>query len=141
MRRHILTVLAFAFFTFSLSAATPFAHVESDLKPDPEARFGTLPNGLRYVVRPNKEPKARASLRLLVEAGALQETQAQRGLAHFLEHMAFNGSEHYAPNTLVEFFQRMGMNFGGDTNASTGFERTLSRGPSPDFRDTAVPPR
>ena len=108
-----------------LFGTTPFAHEGSDLKPDPAVRYGALPNGLRYALRANAEPKQRASLRLLIEAGSLHETEDQRGLAHFLEHMAFNGSEHYAPGTLVEFFQRMGMNFGGDTNASTGFERTL----------------
>ncbi len=109
----------------ALRAAGPFAHEASDLKPDPTVRFGTLPNGLRYAVMPNKEPKGRASLRLLVLAGSLHEEENQRGLAHFLEHMAFNGSTHYKPGTLVEFFQRMGMSFGGDTNASTGFDRTL----------------
>ena len=108
-----------------LRAALPFPQDGSDLKPDPAVHFGTLPNGLRYAVRPNAEPKGRASLRLLVLAGSLQETDDQRGLAHFLEHMAFNGSEHYAPGTLVELLQRMGMSFGADTNASTGFDRTL----------------
>ena len=83
-----------------------------------------LPNGIRYVVYPNKEPQGRASLRLLVLAGSLHENENQRGVAHFLEHMAFNGSTHYAPGTLVKFFQRMGMSFGGDTNASTSFDRT-----------------
>ena len=107
-----------------LAAAPSFVHEASDLKPDPAAHFGTLPNGVRYVVYPNKEPQGRASLRLLVLAGSLHENENQRGLAHFLEHMAFNGSTHYAPGTLVEFFQRMGMSFGGDTNASTGFDRT-----------------
>jgi zinc protease len=107
-----------------LAAALPFAQVGSDLPPDPAAHFGTLPNGVRYVVYPNKEPQGRASLRLLVLAGSLHENENQRGLAHFLEHMAFNGSTHYAPGTLVEFFQRMGMSFGGDTNASTYFDRT-----------------
>jgi len=102
-----------------------FAHESSDLRPDPAVRFGTLPNGLRYAVLANPEPRQRASLRLYVDAGSLHETDAQRGLAHFLEHMAFNGSRHYAPGTLIEFFQRMGMSFGGDTNASTGFDRTL----------------
>ncbi len=109
----------------AIYAATPFEQAESDLKPDPAIHFGTLPNGMRYAIRANHEPKSRASMRLLVEAGSLNETPDQRGLAHFLEHMAFNGSEHYAPSTLVEFFQRMGMSFGGDTNASTSFERTL----------------
>ncbi len=109
----------------SSAKAPPFPQEGSDLKPEPGMRFGKLPNGLRYVIMPNHEPKGRASLRLLVSAGSLHETDDQRGLAHFLEHMAFNGSKHYPPGTLVEFFQRMGMSFGGDTNASTTFDRTL----------------
>ncbi|MFM8620116.1 MAG: M16 family metallopeptidase, partial [Opitutaceae bacterium] len=84
-----------------------------------------LENGLRYVILANGEPKARVSARLLIEAGAVHEADDQQGLAHFLEHMAFNGSVHYPPGTLVEFFQRMGMSFGGDTNASTSYHRTL----------------
>jgi len=122
----------------ALRGAIPFPQEGSDLKPDPAARFGTLPNGLRYVIYPNHEPKGRASLRLLVEAGSLNETEAQRGLAHFLEHLAFNGSTHYAPGTLVEFFQRMGMSFGGDTNASTGFDRTLYLLELPDTKEATL---
>jgi zinc protease len=106
-------------------AAPAFAQAKSDLKPDPAVRFGTLPNGVRYILRHNNEPKGRASLRLRVGAGSFNETEDQRGLAHFLEHMAFNGSTHYAPGTLVEFFQRMGMSFGGDTNAFTAFDQTV----------------
>jgi len=123
-----------------LRAATsiPFPQAASDLKADPAARFGTLPNGLRYVIRPNHEPKDRASFRLLVEAGSLFEKQDQRGLAHFLEHMAFNGSTHYAPGTLVEFFQRMGMSFGGDTNASTSFDRTLYLLELPEIKESTL---
>jgi zinc protease len=109
---------------FATAAAPAFPQAGSDLTPDPAARFGSLPNGVRYIVYPNKEPQGRASLRLLVTAGSFHETEDQRGLAHFLEHMAFNGSTHYAPGTLVEFFQRMGMSFGGDTNAFTNFDRT-----------------
>ncbi|MDI1248632.1 MAG: insulinase family protein [Lacunisphaera sp.] len=123
----LLALLAGALFTsptLAAPAALPFAHEASDLPADPAARFGTLPNGVRYVIYPNKEPQGRASLRLLVLAGSLMENEDQRGVAHFLEHMAFNGSKHYPPGTLVEFFQRMGMSFGGDTNASTGFDRT-----------------
>ncbi|MDB6152590.1 MAG: peptidase domain protein [Chthoniobacteraceae bacterium] len=126
---HLLRLLfvSLLFFTGSVrgAEALPFAHEGSDLKPDAAAHFGTLANGLRYVVLPNHEPKNRVSMRLLVLAGSLHETEEQRGLAHFLEHMAFNGSTHYAPGTLIEFFQRMGMSFGGDTNASTSFDRTL----------------
>ncbi len=112
------------FLTVRLAAAPSFPHETSDLPADPAARFGQLPNGVRYVVYPNKEPQGRAALRLVIEAGSLHEREDQRGLAHFLEHMAFNGSTHYAPGTLVEFFQRMGMSFGGDTNAFTNFDRT-----------------
>jgi zinc protease len=117
-------LLATALLLTPLAAAPSFPQATSDLPADPAARFGQLPNGVRYVVYPNKEPQGRASLRLLVEAGSLHEHENQRGVAHFLEHMAFNGSTHYAPGTLVEFFQRMGMSFGGDTNASTNFDRT-----------------
>jgi zinc protease len=120
-RLFFFTVL---FLTVRLAAAPSFPHETSDLPADPAARFGQLPNGVRYVVYPNKEPQGRAALRLVIEAGSLHEREDQRGLAHFLEHMAFNGSKHYAPGTLVEFFQRMGMSFGGDTNAFTSFDRT-----------------
>src|SRR5215207_8101884 len=131
-------VLAFATCVATAAATIPFPHEKSDLKMDPTATFGTLPNGMRYVVRANKEPKERASLRLLVEAGAVHEKDDQQGLAHFLEHMAFNGSTHYAPGTLVEFFQRMGMSFGGDTNASTGFDRTVYMLELPDVKDATI---
>src|SRR5690242_16859363 len=66
---------------------------KSDLQPDPSVIYGRLDNGMRYVLMPNDRPKDRLSLRLLVEAGSLMETPDQRGLAHFLEHMAFKGSQ------------------------------------------------
>jgi zinc protease len=121
-----------------LAAAPRFAHEASDLPPDPAAKFGALENGVRYVIYPNHEPKGRASLRLLVLAGSLHEEENQRGVAHFLEHMAFNGSKHYAPGTLIEFFQRMGMSFGGDTNASTGFDRTQYMLELPDTKEATL---
>jgi len=104
--------------------AADFGHIGSDLPVDPAVKFGRLENGLRYALLPNHEPKGRASLRFTVAAGSLNETENQRGLAHFLEHMAFNGSKNFPAGTLVEYFQRLGMSFGGDTNASTGFDRT-----------------
>jgi zinc protease len=112
----------------------PPASGTTDLAPDPALIVGELSNGLRYTIRANPEPRARAALRLVVAAGSFHETEAQRGLAHFLEHMAFNGSTHYAPGTLIEFFQRMGMNFGGDTNAYTSFDRTVYMLELPDTR-------
>jgi zinc protease len=118
--------------------APPFPQEKSDLKADPAATFGTLPNGMRYVILPNREPRDRASLRLLVLSGSLEETNDQRGLAHFLEHMAFNGSTHHAPGTLVEYFQRLGMSFGGDTNAYTSFDRTVFKIELPDVKPATV---
>lgn len=117
--------------------ATPAAPVAT-LTADPAIRFGQLPNGLRYAVRANAEPKGRASLRLVVCSGSFMETEAQRGLAHFLEHMAFNGSEHFPANTLVETLQRFGMSFGGDTNAFTSYDRTVYQLELPDTKSETV---
>jgi zinc protease len=125
LRRALALAGVLWFSVAALHGSIPFPHDQSDLKPEPGVRFGKLPNGLRYAVMANSEPKGRASLRLLVNAGSLQEEEDQRGIAHFLEHMAFNGSLHYPPGTLIEFFQRIGMGFGPDTNASTSFDRTL----------------
>ena len=100
-------------------------HDQSDLTPDPSLRFGILANGVRFVVQQNQEPRNRVALYLNVQAGSIHETQAQRGVAHFLEHMLFNGTTHYPPGTLVEYFQSIGMGFGGDTNAHTGFDETV----------------
>jgi len=113
--------------TETVPALAASINPNASLVPDPVLRTGELPNGLRYALYPNKEPQGRASLQLVVLAGSLHETEPQRGLAHFLEHMAFNGSTHYPPGTLIEFFQRMGMSFGGDTNAFTSFDRTQYR--------------
>lgn len=118
-----------AFFCFLLTAgaiaAHHWPHDQSDLPPDPEITFGTLDNGFRYVILPNEEPPERVSLRLLVKAGSLMETEEQRGLAHFVEHMAFRGTENFAPDEMVQYFQRLGMAFGPDTNAHTGFDQTV----------------
>ncbi len=100
-------------------------HDRSDLRPDPRLTFGTLANGFRYVIMPNSEPEGRVGLYLDIQAGSLHETDEQRGYAHFLEHMLFNGTTHYPPGTLVEYFQTIGMSFGADTNAHTGFDETV----------------
>lgn len=125
----LLLGLAFAglvpFARAELPSRPRFDHELSDLAADARVRFGRLPNGVHYAVMANHEPRQRASIRLLVLAGSAQETEDQLGLAHFVEHMAFNGTTHYAPGTLIEYFQRLGMSFGGDTNANTTLERTV----------------
>lgn len=97
----------------------------SDLKVDKRVDFGRLKNGLRYAIMKNNEPPTKVSMRLLVESGSFMEEEDQRGLAHFLEHMAFNGSKSFSKREFIEYFQRIGMAFGPDTNAYTTFNRTV----------------
>jgi zinc protease len=92
---------------------------------DPLITVGTLPNGLRYYVRENKLPQARAELRLVVKAGSVLEDEDQRGLAHFVEHMAFNGTLHFPKQEITTFMQSLGMRFGAHVNAHTGFDETV----------------
>jgi zinc protease len=100
-------------------------HEKSDLRPDPNLVFGRLANGFRYVLMENHKPEDRVSMHLDVQAGSMDETDDQQGLAHFLEHMLFCGSEHFKPGELVKYFQSIGMQFGADANAHTGFYETV----------------
>ncbi|MGD1979717.1 MAG: insulinase family protein, partial [Akkermansiaceae bacterium] len=106
-------------------AADPVAGEGSDLKPDPKALFGSMDNGFRYIIYPNAEPPGKFSVRLHVAAGSLMEAENQRGLAHFLEHMVFNGSKNFAPGTLIPAVQKAGIAFGRHANAYTAFDETV----------------
>jgi zinc protease len=97
----------------------------SDLPPDPEVRYGTLPNGMRYMLRHNATPPHNASLRLRIDAGSLMEAENQRGLAHFIEHMVLNGTTHVPEGEFVHRLERHGLRFGPDTNATTEFTQTV----------------
>ncbi|HEX6535718.1 MAG TPA: insulinase family protein [Gemmatimonadaceae bacterium] len=92
---------------------------------DPALTVGTLPNGLRYYLRPNASPRHRVELRLVVNAGSTLEDEDQRGFAHFLEHMAFNGTTHFPKQSLVDFIETSGMRFGADLNAYTSPDETV----------------
>lgn len=98
---------------------------------DPGVRMGKLKNGITYYIRKNTEPKNRAELRLAVKAGSVLETDAQQGLAHFMEHMNFNGTTNFPKNELVNFLQKTGVRFGADLNAYTGFDETVYMLPIP----------
>jgi zinc protease len=115
-------------FAALLLIATP-VHAQRDssapLPADPKVVRGVLPNGLHYLIRRNAEPKKRAELRLVVNAGSILETDAQRGVAHVVEHMAFNGTRRFPKNDLVNFLERIGMRFGADLNAYTSFDETV----------------
>ena len=92
---------------------------------DPAITVGTLPNGLRYYVRANPRPERRAELRLVVRAGSILEDEDQLGLAHFVEHMAFNGTRNFPKQDVIAFMQSLGMRFGAHVNAYTSFDETV----------------
>lgn len=126
-----LLLIAAVLFAGGLTLFAPPASADLDLSPDtelapdPAIRIGTLENGLRFYVRQNPKPEGRASLRLVINAGSMLEDDDQRGLAHFLEHMAFNGTTNFEKNELVDYLERIGMRFGPDLNAYTSFDETV----------------
>ncbi len=107
------------------SAQTP--DLSARLPVDTAILRGRLPNGVHYLIRRNALPLKRAELRLVVNAGSILETEAQRGVAHFVEHMAFNGTQRFPKADIVNFLERSGGRFGADLNASTSFDETIYR--------------
>jgi zinc protease len=130
-----------------IAAAPPLARTQQAAPPsappsltqvlpiDPKVTIGTLPNGLRYYIRQNPKPEKRAELRLVVNAGSILEDDNQLGMAHFIEHTAFNGTTHFKKNELVSYLESIGVRFGADLNASTSFDETVYILPVP--TDTA----
>ena len=112
-----------------------FIHEASDLEMDEDILYGTLPNGLRYAVMENDTPSRTATLLMRVDAGSLDETDDTQGLAHFLEHMAFNGSTNIPEGEMTKRLERLGLSFGADTNASTSFEQTIYQLELPEVTD------
>jgi zinc protease len=105
-----------------ITAASVASYKLTDLMPvDPDATVGTLPNGLRYYVRANGRPARRAELRLVVKAGSVLEDDDQKGLAHFVEHMLFEGTQHFPGASLVGFLSSLGLSIGPDANAVTRY--------------------
>src|SRR5882724_11041436 len=119
--RRVLVLLMVA---MMVGSQIPAGAAEDRLPVDPALVTGTLPNGLSYIVRPHKNPEGRVSIWLHVSTGSFNETDATRGLAHYLEHMAFNGSANFPPGSVIPFFQSLGLSFGRDQNAFTGFDQT-----------------
>lgn len=120
------------------SGARNWAQASSDIPADPAVRFGTLSNGMRYAVMRNASPPGQASLRLHIDAGSLMEEEDQRGLAHFIEHMAFNGTTNIAEGDLLPILERLGLAFGPDTNAFTSFDQTVYQLDLPNTADETV---
>jgi zinc protease len=118
------------------SPAAPAATVDlkAALPTDPALVTGTLPNGLKYIIRKHGNPEGRVSVWLHVSSGSLNESEKTRGIAHYLEHMAFNGSKNFPPGSVVDFFQSLGLQFGRDQNAFTSFEQTTYQLALPDTK-------
>lgn len=97
----------------------------SPVPPDPNIRIGKLENGLTYYIKYNKKPEQRIELRLAINAGSICETDGQLGLAHFCEHMCFNGTKNFPSNRIIDMLEEMGMKFGDEINAFTSFDETI----------------
>lgn len=123
----LVTLLIF----FLRLEAQPSKDDSSILPIDPSVRIGRLSNGLTYYIRKNSEPKDRAELYLVNKVGSLQEDDDQQGLAHFTEHMAFNGTRDFPKNSLIDHLQKAGVRFGADLNAYTSFDETVYQLPLP----------
>ncbi len=122
--RRVLRVFLILTLLVPLASARAASLDDEKLPTDPALVTGRLPNGLRYIVRPHQNPQGRVSIWLHVASGSLNETDSTRGLAHYLEHMAFNGSTNFPPGSVVPFFQSLGLAFGRDQNAFTSFDQT-----------------
>lgn len=138
MKKHLLIVGLFAFLIAGENYAqqkplnTKTAGTASSIIPaDPSVKIGKLPNGLVYYIKKNVEPKNRAELYLANRIGSLMEDEAQLGLAHFTEHMAFNGTKDFPKNEIINYLQKAGVRFGADLNAYTGFNETVYQLPIP----------
>ncbi len=119
---HLL--LPLLMFMLSQSLFSQF-NLTDKLPVDPNIKIGKLPNGLTYYIRKNAKPEKKVQLRLVVNAGSILEDKDQQGLAHMMEHMNFNGLQHFPKNELVNYLQSIGVEFGADLNAYTGFDETV----------------
>ncbi|MBO9637247.1 MAG: insulinase family protein, partial [Siphonobacter aquaeclarae] len=121
MKSHLTFVVGF----LMVAANAVAQNLNQPIPFDPQTKVGKLPNGLTYYIRKNAEPKNRAHLMLAVKVGSIQEEDHENGLAHFTEHMGFNGTKNFPKNELVSFLQSNGIKFGDDLNAFTSFEQTV----------------
>ena len=134
--KYFLSILAITIATVAYAQEVELntPDLTKEIPVDPNVRIGKLENGMTYFIRQNKKPENRVELRLVVNAGSVLENDNQRGLAHFLEHMAFNGSKNFDKNELVDYLQSVGVQFGADLNAYTSFDETVYMLPIPSER-------
>src|SRR5215475_14614338 len=125
LRRAVFATALAIVSAVALTVAQAPLGLQDKLPFDSAVRTGTLPNGLKYFVRQNGRPAQRVSMRLAVKAGSLMEEEDQRGLAHLIEHMAFNGSAHFKPGEVFAYFESVGARLGPHVNAYTSFDETV----------------
>jgi len=133
-----LKPLFFVVFTFFYVISFGQYNLKDPLPVDPNVKVGKLANGLTYYIRKNAKPEKKIELRLAVNAGSVLENNDQRGLAHFMEHMGFNGSKNFPKNELVDYLQKTGVEFGADLNAYTSFDETVYILPIPADDESVV---
>lgn len=137
MKMYFKRILVVAAFIIGASASPALSQNKADqdkgilLPSDSVVHVGTLPNGFKYYLRRNMEPAKRATFYLVSKAGSILEEDNERGLAHFVEHMAFNGTKNYPKHALVDYLQKTGVKFGADLNAYTSFDETVYQLPIP----------
>jgi zinc protease len=123
--KYLRVVFLFVFVFLYIASAQQIFKLDDSLTIDPRITTGKFENGLKYFIRVNKKPEKRAELRLAVKAGSVLEDDDQQGLAHFLEHMAFNGTKSFPKNELINFLEKEGVKLGPDVNAYTSFDETV----------------
>lgn len=126
-RQKYMKRLTFAISLLMAAMMVSAQEAPEKLPMDPEVRYGKLDNGLTYYIRHNEQPKQRAEFHIAQAVGAILEEDHQNGLAHFLEHMAFNGTQHFPGKGIINYFESVGVNFGGNINAYTSIDETVYR--------------
>lgn len=135
--RQLKLMLSVVILIFNYSAVAEnkididFTNLNAPVPLDKSIQKGTLANGLTYYIKKNAKPEKRMELRLVVKAGAINEDADQNGIAHFVEHMLFNGTEHFPKNDLVHYLEKIGVRFGADLNAYTAYDQTVYQLPIP----------
>ena len=127
-------------FVYLLASQVAFSQISTGEKVplDPRVKVGKLENGLTYYIQHNPRPENKVELRLAINAGSILEEDNQQGLAHFVEHMAFNGTRNFEKNELVNYLQSIGVSFGADLNAYTGFDETVYILPIPSENEATL---
>lgn len=120
MRKFTMLIIA----AFAVTSAAAQLNPQQPIPADKDVRTGKLENGMTYYIRHNEKPKGQADFYILHDVGAIQENDSQQGLAHFLEHMAFNGTKNLPGKMLTEYLEKVGVKFGANLNAGTGWDQT-----------------